>query len=73
MNVTESLVCAFGVPWLHHVTPPTGTGLGCLLCAAEEERLLAVFDAGVASGTHDAQGYTPSERRAHAKHTARAS
>ena len=26
------LACAFGTPWLDHLSPPAGTGRGCLAC-----------------------------------------
>lgn len=51
--------CAFGVPWRQHFE-----GNSCPACEAESARLQAAFDAAVASGEYDRQGYTPAERRA---------
>jgi hypothetical protein len=39
------------------------------VCEAETARLGAAFDAAVARGVYDAQGYTPRERAARAKQT----
>ena len=49
-----ALACAFGEPWggLHP------------LCEAETARGCAQFDADVAAGKYDADGYTPKERAA---------
>lgn len=65
--IAAALACTFGVPHLHHHPPPVGTGLGCLLCAAEGDRLEEQFWSEVAAGKYDAQGYTPAERRANVK------
>lgn len=59
MSVTLS--CAFGSPW-------GAKGCGpCLKCQAESDRLDREFDRGVFLGAHDADGYTPAERRQQAK------
>lgn len=55
------LTCAFGLPWISQITH------GCLWCEAEGERLRALFDAAVAAGTYDQQGYSAKERKAQAR------
>lgn len=57
--------CAFGetgLGWLgpHH----------CLQCMLEVVRACQAFDAAVARGEFDAEGYTPKERRVQAKRRA---
>jgi hypothetical protein len=54
------LTCAFGEPW----TGPHP------LCAARVEQDRAAFQAAVARGEFDAEGYTPKERKAQAQRTA---
>lgn len=49
-----ALACAFGEPWMG--SHP--------LCEAETERACRQFDAEVAAGKYDAEGYTPFERAA---------
>lgn len=58
-----SPVCAFGSPWPH--TKP------CRGCAAESARLIAEFWRGVFFGLHDADGYTPADRKVQAARAAR--
>ena len=58
----SGLTCANGTAWASHFN-----GTGCALCAADTERTCAAFDAAVAAGIYDAQGYTPKERRALAR------
>lgn len=55
-DAPAGLPCAFGV---HHAV-----GEPCERCEAETARGIAEFEAGVAAGRWDAQGYTPAERRA---------
>lgn len=50
--------CDFGIPWSVHQTPS-----GCLWCRAETARFREEFQADVAAGVFDAQGYTPADRR----------
>lgn len=42
----------------------------CAACAAEVARACAAFAAAVAAGTYDADGYTPTERRAQQRRAA---
>ena len=58
----DGLTCAYNWPWLDHFTP-----LGCPRCEAEVARSCAAFDAAVARGEMDADGYRPSERKALAR------
>lgn len=53
----ESLVCAFGEPWMGPHP----------LCEAHTLAACQQFDEAVKAGIYDAQGYTPNERRAQAK------
>ena len=52
-----ALACAFGWPWM-------GQLFWCPWCEAEADRLDQEFQAAVARGEMDAQGYTPNDRRA---------
>ena len=51
----------------------SGAGVGwdgpdhCPACHAEADRLCAQFEADVASGQFDAEGFTPKERKAQRK------
>lgn len=53
-TVDGGLACAFGEPWLGPHP----------LCDAETDRACRAFDADVAAGKYDEQGYTPLERAA---------
>lgn len=53
-TIDGALACAFGEPWLGPHP----------LCEAETERACLAFDADVAAGKYDAEGYTPAERAA---------
>ena len=57
----SGLTCAFGTDWLAHE--------GCPGCAAFAADLRRQFDADVAAGTYDQDGYTPAERRAQRRTT----
>lgn len=53
----EQLVCAFGEPWIGPHPK----------CAAYADELDRQFDAAVAAGKYDQDGYTPADRRAEQK------
>lgn len=55
--------CSFGHPF------PCGP---CDDCLAETERLSQEFEAAVARGEYDAEGYTPNERKAQARRRTKA-
>lgn len=56
-DAQAALTCSNGEPWMgpHPI------------CEAETARHCAEFDAAVARGEYDAEGYTPNERKAQAK------
>ena len=53
------LTCAFGEPW-----PGATFPAGHPLCDAATDQACVQFEADVAAGRNDAEGYTPVERRA---------
>jgi len=68
LRVYEDARCCFGQPTMQHGRAPNWDGPDhCAGCAAESARLGAAFDALVASGYYDAEGYSVKERKAQAK------
>lgn len=68
LEIDPTLVCAFGWP-IQDRSQEVPTGYGerswhCKGCAENGERLCAAFEADVAAGKYDRDGYTPAERRA---------
>ena len=57
MKQPISLTCAFGEPWIGPHPK----------CAAETELACRAFDVAVEAGTYDRAGYTPAERKKHAR------
>lgn len=55
----KALTCAFGVAWSQHLD-----GRVCRKCRAEADRLEREFWRHVFLGRFDADGFTPSDRRA---------
>lgn len=62
-----ALTCAFGRPWPIDPRWKGDPQSHCAGCHAESRRLQREFSIGVFFGEHDADGYTPVDRRAQAR------
>jgi hypothetical protein len=67
-SASKPLTCFFGEPWGYG---PDRTWLSHPRCDEETARACRAFDAAVARGEFDADGYTPKERRAQKRREAK--